>query len=469
MWQFPLKEDREEDFMYGAVIERGPQNWQVIQQKDGCGRAVLSGRIEVEEEIAAYRDARVVVRVTDENTNDRVTEPCSVPCHDRRWEAEIRIPAGGPYRIETCLKYNGVNERRGDRIFHVGVGDVYLIAGQSNAAGVGRDCIHDPSVPEVRMFRLSGCWDMASHPLHDTTDNKFPLSQEKMHVNHSPWLNFGKLLAVRLGYPIGLIPGARGALSLADWNRAEGGAYFDNALEIVRASGSEIKGILWYQGCNDTYSERQRDSYCDRMKQVCADFRAVYGEDIPILTVQLNKYAANKDKDAERSWYGFAKIREAQRRAMHEIPGLYMTPSIDLTTCDGIHNSAQANMVIGERCANLALKYIYGKQVICDAPDLVRAVRKENTVRLYFEPVYEVIDARQIRADELMISLTDEKGRMFVKDYSCPGDNSMVLEFERNIAGNAVISCNRYQNHGLMPCDSYSCLPVIPFDCVQVE
>lgn len=456
--------------MYGVIIESGPWNWQVLQQKDGYADAVLSGRIEVEEEIADREDLRVVVYVTDENTNARITEPYSVRCRESRWKAEIRIPAGGPYRIETCLQFHGTNERRGARIFHIGVGDVYLISGQSNAAGVGRDCINDPVSPDVRLFRLSGVWDMASHPIHDTTDNRFPLSQEKIHVDHSPWLNFGKVLNRALGYPIGLIPGARGGLSLADWNREEGGKYFENALEIVRASGSEIKGIIWYQGCNDTSGDAVGEQYFERFKQVCADFRKVFGDRIPILTVQLNKYTANQGKDESRSGYGFSKIREAQRRAMHEIPKLYMVPSIDLMVCDGIHNKAASNMVIGERTANTALKYIYRRQIICDAPDIIRAVREDKTsIRLYFDHVYGAIDAHGISADKLMVSLTDEKGRITPKNYSCPGDNSMILEFEREIAYNASVSCDRYNDHGIVPCDSYSYLPVVPFSDIKIQ
>ena len=70
--------------MYGVIIESGPWNWQVLQQKDGYADAVLSGRIEVEEEIANREDLRVVVYVTDENTNARITEPYSVRCRESR-------------------------------------------------------------------------------------------------------------------------------------------------------------------------------------------------------------------------------------------------------------------------------------------------------------------------------------------------------------------------------------------------
>lgn len=456
--------------MYGVIIEKGPQNWQVLQQEDGFATTALAGRIEVEEDVLAFADAVVMLRVTDENTGARITAPVFAKPQGGRWAAELRIPAGGPYRIETYLRYNGVAEKRGDRIFHLGVGDVYVITGQSNAVGVGKDSVNDPVSPDVHMFRVSGSWDIASHPLHDTTNTLFPLSQEHAQTGHSPWLNFGKILARHLGYPIGLIPGTKGGIPLSCWDRSEDGAYFDNMLDIVKAAGSGVKGILWYQGCNDLYSGELRASYFARFQKVCNDFRRVFRADIPILTVQLNKTTCTKNNDLAEQGRNWAEVREAQRKAMHEIPGVYMAPSIDVMVCDGIHNAAMSNMVIGERVANLALKYIYGRNIICDAPDIERAVKQDTkTVRLYFKHVYDRIFADNNHTDALIFSLTDAAGRLLPVDYDCPGDNSILLMFEREIAPDAVINCDRYNDTGLMPYDLFSYLPVIPFNGCRVE
>ena len=154
---------------------------------------------------------------------------------------------------------------------------------------------------------------------------------------------------------------------------------------------------------------------------------------------------------------------------MHQIKNLFMTPSIDLMVCDGVHNSAMSNMVIGERVANMALKHIYGKQVVCDAPDVSKAVLESvNSVRLIFNNVIDRIWADLNQTDVLMFSVKDLKGRMTPYDYECPGDNSIILYFEREIMGNAVVNCDEYNDTGLMPYDLYSYLPVIPFSGVEV-
>ena len=61
--------------MYGVIIEEGPENWQIIQQKDGFAEVSVSGRIEVESDVSDFEDKLVILRVVDENTNSRITEP----------------------------------------------------------------------------------------------------------------------------------------------------------------------------------------------------------------------------------------------------------------------------------------------------------------------------------------------------------------------------------------------------------
>lgn len=454
--------------MYGVIIEQGPQNWQVLQQKDGFAQVRLSGSVLVESWDLESADAVVILRVLDENTNARITAPVFAKPVNGKWTAELAIPAGGPYRIETYFRYNQFGEKRGDRRFHIGVGDVYVIAGQSNAAGNGKDAVDDPLSMDVHMFRLSGAWDIASHPIHDGTDALFPLSQDHTQAGHSPWLEFGKILSKNLGYPIGLIPTTVGGVPLSVWDREADGKLFDNMLQIVECSGGAVRGFLWYQGCSDTSPELRHD-YLKRFARVCKDFEKEFFENIPILTVQLNKVTHTKGSDVTLDGYAMSVVREAQRQAAKQIGNVFMVPSIDLMVCDGIHNSAMSNLVIGQRVANVALRHIYGRNVICDAPDLQRITAKGNTVRLYFSNVYDRIYADRNQTEKLMFSLTDRLGRILPVDYECPGDNSIVLFFDRAIQENAVVDCDGYNDTGLMPYDMFSYLPVIPFNGEPVQ
>lgn len=455
--------------MYGVIIETGPKNWQILQQENGFANIELSGRVEVEEEVINFPDAVVIIRAVDENTNSRITEPVFCKLTGNKWKGTLKLQAGGLYRIESYLRYDKLCEKRGDRIFHLGVGDIYVIAGQSNAVGEGKDVVNDPIDPQVHMFRLDGSWDIATHPLHDSTGTKFPVSLEKSHTDHSPWLNFAKILNKHLSYPIGLIPATKGGIPLSFWDRAEDGAFFDNMLEIVKQSGSKVKGILWYQGCNDTHNDELRNTYFERFKRVCQDFENSFYKEIPIITVQLNKVTFTSGQDIVMLGKNYAELREIQREAMHKIKNVFMVPSIDLSVCDGIHNAAMSNMVIGERVANIALKYVYGKNIICDAPEIEKALVEDKTnLRMYFKNVQDAIFSDINRIESLMFSVTDETGRIEPVAYECEGNNTVLLKFDREIIDNATVSCDKYTESGLMPYDLYSYLPIIPFNNFKI-
>ena len=71
-----------------------------------------------------------------------------------RWSVEFSVPAGGLYRVETYMEYegwDGLSSTRGDMVHHIGVGDVFVAAGQSNAAGRAKNPVEDP--PELEPLR----------------------------------------------------------------------------------------------------------------------------------------------------------------------------------------------------------------------------------------------------------------------------------------------------------------------------
>ena len=366
------------------------------------------------------------------------------------------------------MLFGGFKEKRGDRRFHIGVGDNYVIAGQSNAVGVGKDMISEEEVPNVHVFRLNGRWTMAAHPLHDTTDTAYPDFAEQVAVGYSPWLNFAKTLSRNLGYPIGLIPAAKGGIPLSFWDRKDDGRFFNHMLNIIKDSQSKIRGIVWYQGCNDTYDSRLRTTYFERFKSVCEDFREELGN-LPIITVQLNKSTCTKGKDLNAERKNFSILREVQRKAAKEIKNLYLVPSIDLSVCDGIHNSCMSSLVLGQRAANIALKYIYGRSVICDYPDISKAFKSDkNEITLYFDNVFTSIFSDNNPTEFLPFSARDEKGRILPEDYECV-ENRIVLRFKRNLGRKITVSCDGPCESGLVPYDLYSYLPIIMFDEVEVK
>ena len=177
---------------------------------------------------------------------------------DGTWEAVLDgIPAGGLYRLETRLRTaeNPAGEwsPRGDMRHFLGVGDLWVIAGQSNSAGYGRGPYQDSPELGVHLFRNSERWGLASHPMNESTDTRHPVNRETANPGHSPYLQFGRVLKRTLSYPVGLVQTALGASPLTRWNPCEPGPadLFDNMVRCVARAGGKVRGILWYQGEND--------------------------------------------------------------------------------------------------------------------------------------------------------------------------------------------------------------------------
>src|SRR5690606_3458971 len=124
------------------------------------------------------------------------------------WSLRINVPTGGPYRLETRVRLAGGELPAGQTVDPFFVGDVWLIAGQSNAAGCGRTPHPDPPMIGVSLFHASGQWRLAPHPWFGAAGSIYPANRHTILLGHSPWLAFAKVIKQETGVPIGLIPAA---------------------------------------------------------------------------------------------------------------------------------------------------------------------------------------------------------------------------------------------------------------------
>ncbi len=328
-------------------------DFQIIQRTpDGCARFVWEGTLKAPLESSEHH---VVARVVREDDN-----LCIIPwtvcqvADTLNWSVSLTVPEGGLYRFEASIQQgNNLWIDKIKCVYHIGIGDIYVTVGQSNMTGYGRDSAYDPPCLGVHMFRNTGEWSIAAHPLADGIDSIYDYAENA--TGTSPALSFARRLHERLGVPIGIVPTAVGGTSLSEWDPTDEGGCF-RAMEKRLDKTGAFKGFIWIQGCNDCNDE-EAPTYFDRFAKMVSVWNERFGAH-PIFTVQLNRSMAGRKQDNDRYW---GMVRDAQRRAAAELDGVYVVPSIDLPTTDGIHNSSGANVIIGERLANVALTSIYGK------------------------------------------------------------------------------------------------------------
>ena len=141
---------------------------------------------------------------------------------------------------------NGIN---------IGVGEVFIVAGQSNASGSSKTLFMSQS-SHVRCGQLqendSIVWKQGDDP-------------QILGGGGSPWPIVGDMLNEKLGLPIGFINVAIGGSSIRDWHPEK--PYFRRLLKIIEASQPYgIRAILWHQGESDR--AMTSDEYYNRLLEI---------------------------------------------------------------------------------------------------------------------------------------------------------------------------------------------------------
>lgn len=450
--------------IFGIFIDKGPANWQILQQINGYAEIELAGRWDFDQIVVIddnlFNEVQAVAAVFDENDGSQVIPWQTVNINrDGTWSHTFeKVPAGGLYRIETGLRMKNMGychdwDFRGDMIHHLGVGDLYVIAGQSNAVGYAKDPIYDPPEYGVHMFRSNGTWDLATHPFGDSTDSFHDENTDLSNTGHSPFLTLGKKLKENVNYPIGLIPTALGGSAIRQWDTDQDGMLWKAMMRVIDRIGGKISGILWYQGCTDADRMGTAEAYLYTFTKVVEYTRkALNDPELPWFTVQLNHQMStgNLPEGHDRAW---GMLREQQRKAALRIPGVYVTPCTDCTLSDGIHNKAAANMMLGQRMARMILKYKYGIETHCDAPDLYYIDRRDggNSLGLHFTNVEESMVARGGNPNKIFM-VEDDGGIVEISGMTMSG-NVIELKMARQLMGRVFVS-------GLWQCSPEYAMPV---------
>lgn len=281
------------------------------------------------------------------------------------------IPSGGPYRLE--LRCN----KAAARVRQFFVGDIWLIAGQSNAQGVGNMSEAPKPHPLIRSFSMRREWMRATEPLHlpaespDTCHNSgrqcTPEQSKKLLCTQSkgvgPGLWFAHEMLRRSGVPQGLICTAHGGTSMTQWSpvrKMEGNtSLYGSLLDSTEATGQPVAGVVWYQGESDANAQAA-PHYTSRMRKLVAALRKDLRQPgLPWLTVQIARVFGNRPPAEETAWN---QIQEQQRLLPHFIQNLAVVAAIDLSLDDVIHISAAGHARLAARLAHEADRLVHGNR-----------------------------------------------------------------------------------------------------------
>ena len=456
--------------MHGVFIQKGLSDWQIIQHTNGFATVHFEGIWNVPTAAIDFgtKEAFPMIRVMSESDNEQIvpwtrTKKEEVDTYHGTWSFDLTLPAGGLYRVETGLDTKSIKKDfgwifRGDVRLHIGVGDLFVIAGQSNSSGYGRDSAQDLPDINVHLYRNRHQWDLACHPMNESTYSSDEPNAEMGVSGVSPYLSFGKTFHRYSHYPVGLIQTAKGGQPINMWDTRKDGSLYYNLLTRINECGGNVTGILWYQGCSDA-SKENATNYLDSFQYFVQSLRADLSYEVPFFTLQLNREIPGSNDH----YWGI--IRESQRIAAETIKKVSLLTTINCSLSDGIHNSAHSSLLIGEKLAKQCAGYLYGTSKF--EPPFVTSITRTNSIISI--KLSNVIRSLLVVNDDPRKSgflLEDEDGEVPITQLFANKEvgNELCFTFSKVLTKNAKLSFAWESNPTTVPpVDEVTYLPVVSF------
>jgi len=225
-----------------------------------------------------------------------------------------------------------------------------------------------------------------------------------------------------------------------------------------------IAGATWYQGCSNGGEDQ---TYVDKLKALVVGWRKAWGYDFPFYIVQLSSFTDKTTDPAGGN--GYARIRDAERRAALEIPNCGLAVTIDIGNAKDIHPKNKYD--VGYRLSLWALRDVYGEKNIVVSGPIYREMKVEgDRVRVSFDHVGSGLFAGEKGPDTPGVKPTaTPEGKL--RGFAIAGadrkwhwadatiDGASVLVSSRNVPApvavryafraNPMGDCNLYNREGL--------------------
>lgn len=164
-----------------------------------------------------------------------------------RFETTVTLTAG-QYTVEVRADTLTATRQ------YVGVGDVYIVAGQSNASGRGSaKQVYSHSTLKASMYSNAYQWGDLVDWTDIATGALDTVSNDSGTAYGSVWPVLATLIMTSENIPVAFIPVAKGGTLIEQWlpseaNRFNTATLYGAMLRRFHWSGGKVKAVLWWQG-----------------------------------------------------------------------------------------------------------------------------------------------------------------------------------------------------------------------------
>ncbi|AWW00594.1 sialate O-acetylesterase [Arcticibacterium luteifluviistationis] len=257
------------------------------------------------------------------------------------------VVQGGWYELKVRGLLDGIVVAE-NTVSKFGVGEVFLISGQSNAQGYygrGQKGAYDDRVNVVSNFFSEG-YNQPIFPSFGHLDAGSSIAPTGKGAWY--WGELGDLLTSRLNVPVLFMNAAWEGFQVSEfikssqggkgtnpysYNQAPAGYPFGSITDALHyyTNLTGLRAILWHQGESDNYLNTGFQSYYNDLNQVIAETNAKTGKNISWMVARVSK-----DKDRF-----YQPVIDAQNSVIGNNSNVFPGPNTDdiLDRVDGVHFS----------------------------------------------------------------------------------------------------------------------------------
>lgn len=232
-------------------------------------------------------------------------------------------------------------------VANVGVGEVFAIAGQSNAVGLGTSNQSYSGSFTATTFANDYTWKVLADPTDSPTGQVDSVSDDTGIAAGSYWPHMVTDLMAELECPIAIVPCAKGSTAITDWtpgvNHFNRATLYGSLAYRIQQVGA-VRAVLWHQGEADAFSAMSQATYNGHLDTIANALRT--DVDCPLVACLLQNSTGLTNTDEQ-------KIRDAVSEAAADNANVYLGPDLsDLSSDDDYHLKQTAKLeTAGQRWA----------------------------------------------------------------------------------------------------------------------
>ena len=249
----------------------------------------------------------------------------------KKFDAILEVPAGGWYTISVRANLADGGTAT-DCVEKVGVGEIFVMSGQSNSTNFGaensdRNAVFKLTRAEydtISMYHITDDeWALAKDPVFNPNTDRTAIT------GTTPWPSMANELTKYIDVPVGIVSLGRGGRRI-DQFKPNTMLYNQIATAVKKFGPNGIRAILFHQGEQDSEENTTKEAYQATFENIISSIRQEAGWTVPWIIANVGYSVSDPAK------INALNIRAAQQAICDADPNCYIGPDTDLLGGMGI-------------------------------------------------------------------------------------------------------------------------------------